>query len=318
MRKNKIVVIGGGTGLSTLLRGLKLYTNEITAVVTVADDGGSSGKLREDFGMLPPGDVRNCVSALAETDTALQELMNYRFKEGSLKGHNIGNLTLAALNEMSDSFEEAVVKFNNLMGVVGIVYPVTNESVTLGAELEDGTVVEGESNIGAYREGDLKGIKSLFITPQNPEPVSGVIEAIDKADIIVIGPGSLYTSIIPNLLVQGVSDAIHRSTAKKIYVCNIMTQPGETDNYTASKHLSEIEKYSYENIADAIILNNAPLPETLFEKYGSKNAYPVISDTENLYRKTVVLEDNLVLVKNEKIRHNFMKLARMIIYFGNR
>lgn len=318
MKDNKIVVIGGGTGLSTLLRGLKLYTKKITAVVTVADDGGSSGRLREDLGMLPPGDVRNCVSALAETDTALQELMNYRFKEGSLKGHSIGNLTLAALNEMSDSFEDAVVKFNNLMGVVGIVYPVTNENVMLCAELCDGTVVKGESNIGKYRKGDMKGIKRLFMTPENPEPVSGVIKAIEEADIIVIGPGSLYTSILPNLLVKGVSDAIHNSKAKKIYVCNIMTQPGETDNYTASKHLSEIEKYSYENIADAIIINNAQLPSGLSEKYGRQNAYPVIPDTEELYGKTVVLEDNLVLVKNEKIRHNFMKLARMIVYFGNR
>lgn len=318
MKDKKIVVIGGGTGLSTLLGGLKIYTKNITAVVTVTDDGGSSGRLRKDFGMLPPGDVRNCVSALAQSDTALQKLMNYRFKEGSLKGHSVGNLTLAALNEMSDSFEDAVVKFNNLMGVVGIVYPVTNENVILNAELFDGTVVKGESNIGTYREGDMKEIKRLFMTPQNPCPVSSVIKAIDEADIIVIGPGSLYTSIIPNLLVNGVSDAIHNSKAKKIYVCNIMTQPGETDNYTASKHLSEIEKYSYENIADAIIINNAQLPSDLSEKYSDQNAYPVIADTENLHGKTVVLEDNLVLVNNEKIRHNFMNLARMIMYFGDR
>ncbi|MEE1224843.1 MAG: gluconeogenesis factor YvcK family protein, partial [Clostridia bacterium] len=175
MKNKKIVVIGGGTGLSTLLRGLKLYTNKITAVVTVADDGGSSGRLRDDLGMLPPGDVRNCVSALAETDTVWQELMNFRFSEGTLSGHSLGNLTLAALNEMSQSFEEAVMKFNQLMGVSGIVYPVTNESVVLSAVLEDGTLVEGESNIGTYREGENKSIKEIYMTPEKPEPVSGVI-----------------------------------------------------------------------------------------------------------------------------------------------
>ena len=318
MKNKKIVVIGGGTGLSTMLRGLKLYTSKITAVVTVADDGGSSGRLRDDLGMLPPGDVRNCVSALAETDAVWQELMNFRFSEGSLKGHSLGNLTLAALNEMSESFEEAVAKFNQLMGVVGIVYPVTNESVQLNAYLEDGTLVEGESNIGTYRAGADKGIKEIFITPKNPEPVSGVIKAIENADIIVIGPGSLYTSIIPNLLVDGVVDAIKKSSAKKIYVANIMTQPGETDGYSASKHLDEIEKYSYKGIADGIILNNASLPPSLSEKYAAENAYMVNPDTENLYNRTVVLEDNFVLVKNEKIRHNFMKLARIIMYFANR
>ena len=318
MKNKKIVVIGGGTGLSTLLRGLKLYTNKITAVVTVADDGGSSGRLRDDLGMLPPGDVRNCVSALAETDTVWQELMNFRFSEGTLSGHSLGNLTLAALNEMSQSFEEAVMKFNQLMGVSGIVYPVTNESVVLSAVLEDGTFVEGESNIGTYREGENKGIKEIYMTPEKPEPVSGVIKAIGEADVIVIGPGSLYTSIIPNLLVDGVCDAIHKSKAKKIYVTNIMTQPGETDGYSASKHLDEIEKYSYKGIADAVILNTSLLPEGLSEKYALQNAYPVNPDTENLYSRTVVLEDNFVLVKNEKIRHNFMKLARIIMYFAGR
>lgn len=318
MKNKKIVVIGGGTGLSTLLRGLKLYTNKITAVVTVADDGGSSGRLRDDLGMLPPGDVRNCVSALAETDTVWQELMNFRFSEGTLSGHSLGNLTLAALNEMSQSFEEAVMKFNQLMGVSGIVYPVTNESVVLSAVLEDGTLVEGESNIGTYREGENKGIKEIYMTPEKPEPVSGVIKAIGEADVIVIGPGSLYTSIIPNLLVDGVCDAIHKSKAKKIYVTNIMTQPGETDGYSASKHLDEIEKYSYKGIADAVILNTSLLPAGLSEKYALQNAYPVNPDTENLYSRTVVLEDNFVLVKNEKIRHNFMKLARIIMYFAGR
>ena len=195
----KVVAIGGGTGLSTMLKGLKLHTHNITAVVTVADDGGSSGILRSDLGMLAPGDVRNCVSALAEVDPVMGELLNFRFKDGSLKGHSLGNLFLAALNETSSSFDEAVKKFSHLTGVVGTVYPVTNESVTLSALLEDGRLIEGESHIGVHHDGPKNGIVKLMVNPEKPKAVDGVIKALEKADIIVLGPGSLYTSIIPNL-----------------------------------------------------------------------------------------------------------------------
>ena len=225
----KVVAIGGGTGLSTMLKGLKLHTHNITAVVTVADDGGSSGILRSDLGMLAPGDVRNCVSALAEVDPVMGELLNFRFKDGSLKGHSLGNLFLAALNETSSSFDEAVKKFSHLAGVVGTVYPVTNESVTLSALLEDGRLIEGESHIGVHHDGPKNGIVKLMVNPEKPKAVDGVIKALEKADIIVLGPGSLYTSIIPNLLVDGVVDAIKKSNAVKIYVCNIMSQAGETE-----------------------------------------------------------------------------------------
>lgn len=311
MNNKKVVVIGGGTGLSTMLRGLKLYTHEITAVVTVADDGGSSGILRNDFGMLPPGDVRNCVSALADVDPVMGKLLSFRFTEGTLSGHSLGNLMLAALNEMSSSFEEAVCKFNRVMGVVGRVYPVTNESIVLSAVLEDGTVIDGESGIGVYREGADKGIKEIYLTPQKPAPVDGVISALNAADIIVLGPGSLYTSIIPNLLVDGVVEAIHKSSAKKIYVCNIMTQPGETDGYTVSEHLSAIEKYSYKGIADAVIVNKAPLPGELCQRYAEEHSYVVESDTEKINCK--VLFGDFILVKDGKIRHNFSRLARTIM-----
>lgn len=314
MNDKKVVVIGGGTGLSTLLKGLKFYTHEITAVVTVADDGGSSGMLRNDFGMLPPGDVRNCVSALADVDPIMGELLSFRFSEGILSGHSLGNLMLAALNEMSSSFEEAVGKFNHIMGVVGRIYPVTNESVVLSAVLEDGTVINGESNIGKYREGKCKGIKDICLTPNDAKPVKGVIKAINEADIIVLGPGSLYTSIIPNLLVSGVTEAIHKSAAKKIYVCNIMTQPGETDGYTASKHLQEIEKYSYKGIADAVIVNKAELPLDLYEKYAAEHSYAVKADDENI--NTGVLMGNFILEREGKIRHNFSRLARTIMKMG--
>lgn len=313
MADKKIVVIGGGTGLSTMLRGLRMHTHNITAVVTVADDGGSSGRLRNDLGMLPPGDVRNCVGALADTEPILSELLSFRFSEGTLKDHSFGNIMLAALNEMSDSFEEAVCKLNHIMGVIGKVYPVTNDTVDLRAVLEDGTVIDGESKIGTYRSGENKGISRLHIVPENPKPVDGVIKAIEEAEVIVLGPGSLYTSIIPNLLVDGVTEAIKASRAKKVYVCNIMTQPGETDGYSVCDHLRAIEKHSYEGIIDAVIVNRAPLPEELREKYAAENAYQVADDTDKLSEKAIVVYGDLLLMKNDKIRHNFSRLARTVV-----
>lgn len=313
MNNKKIVVIGGGTGLSTMLRGLRIHTHSITAVVTVADDGGSSGVLRKDLGMLPPGDVRNCICALSDTDPMLSELLSFRFDEGMLKGHSLGNIMLAALNEMSESFEEAVCKMNRIMGVIGRVYPVTNETVRLRAILEDETVLDGESLIGTYRGGSGKGISELRMLPENPKPVDGVIKAIGDADTIVLGPGSLYTSIIPNLLVDGVTEAIRKSSAKKIYVCNIMTQPGETDGYSVCDHLRAIEKHSYEGIADAVIVNRSPLPGELYEKYAAKHAYCVEDDTNKLNKKTIVVYGDLLIMNDDKIRHNFSRLARTLI-----
>ncbi len=313
----RVVAIGGGTGLSTMLKGLKLHTHNITAVVTVADDGGSSGMLRTDLGMAAPGDVRNCVSALAEVDPVMGELLNFRFKEGSLKGHSLGNLFLAALNETSSSFDEAVKKFSHLAGVVGAVYPVTNEAVTLSAVMEDGTIIEGESNIGVHHEGQNSRIKRLIVNPQKPKPVEGVIRAIEKADIIVLGPGSLYTSIIPNLLVDGVVDAIKASKAVKIYVCNIMSQGGETENYTANDHLEAIECHSYEGIADIVIANNAIIPEGLKKIYAEEHAYEVEIDANKILKRSKLVQGNLLLVRNDKIRHNFSRLARTIMRLGS-
>ena len=316
LSETRVVAIGGGTGLSTMLKGLKLHTHNITAVVTVADDGGSSGMLRTDFGMVAPGDIRNCVNALAEVDPVMGELLNFRFQGGSLKGHSLGNLFLAALNETSSSFDEAVKKFSHLAGVVGTVYPVTNEAVTLGACLEDGTVIMGESNIGHHRDWQRTPINSVFLTPEKPKPVDGVIRAIEKADIIVLGPGSLYTSIIPNLLVDGVADAIRNSRAVKIYVCNIMSQGGETEGYTASDHLKAIEKHSYEGIADVVITNNAAVPDSIKELYAEEHAEVVTVDEEEILKKTLLVQGNLLLVQNSKIRHNFSRLARTIMQIG--
>ena len=309
----KIVVIGGGTGLSTILKGLKLHTHHITAVVTVADDGGSSGALRDELGMLPPGDVRNCISALAEVDEDAAALLNFRFKEGSLKGHTLGNIILAAFNEMSQSFDEAVRRFSAVAGVVGAVYPVTNESVKLSARLKNGAVIEGESHIGIHREGAESGIDHVFLAPEKPKAVKGVIKAIKEADAVVLGPGSLYTSIIPNLLVDGVVDAVRESKAVKIYVCNIMSQAGETEGYTVSDHLEAVEKHSYRGIADIVVINGAPVPEGIRERYAAENAYVVEPDIERIADRCTVVKGNLLLVQNEKIRHNFSRLARTIM-----
>lgn len=307
----KVVAIGGGTGLSTMLRGLKLHTSNITAIVTVADDGGSSGVLRTDLGMLPPGDVRNCVSALAQADPVLGELLNFRFKEGSLSGHTLGNIILAALNETSASFDEAVKKFSQMTSIVGTVYPVTNENISLSAVLDNGERIDGESHIGVHRSDN--GIERVMLTPENPKPVKGVIKAIEGADIIVLGPGSLYTSIIPNLLVDGVVDAIKKSRALKIYVCNIMTQAGETEGYTLSDHLEAIERHSYRGIADLVIANNGVIPEGLKIKYAEEYSHIVPIDADRIMDRCSVLQGNLLLVRNEKIRHNFSRLSRTII-----
>lgn len=313
----KVTAIGGGTGLSTMLKGLRLYTNNITAVVSVADDGGSSGILRRDFGMLPPGDVRNCLSALSDIDPVMGDLMNFRFKDGSLKGHSVGNIILAALNETSPSFEEAVGKLAHVLGIVGMVYPVTNENVTLNAVLSNNKIITGESNIGSYSEATWNRIDHVFVEPEKPMPVRGVIEAIERADIVVLGPGSLYTSIIPNLLVDEVVDAIRKTNAVKIYVCNLMTQRGETEGYSAYDHLAAIEKHSYEGIADIVIANNATVPESLLEKYAEENAEQVHIDAENILKHSKLVQGNLLLVRDGRVRHNFSRLARTIVQIGS-
>ncbi len=318
MTNKKVVAVGGGTGLSTMLRGLRSYTHNITAVVSVADDGGSSGMLRSDLGMLPPGDVRNCITALANADPVMGELLAFRFKEGALKGHCFGNLFLAALNEMSVSFDEAVHKMSRTLGVVGRVYPVTNQDVTLSAVLEDGRRIDGESNIG--RRNGMEGrVDHVILTPGHPQAVEGVIKALEEADIIVLGPGSLYTSVIPNLLVDGVSEAIQKSMAVKIYVCNLMSQAGETENYSVHDHLEAIEKHSYHGITDYVLANNEQIPESVIHRYAEEEAYMVSIDEQNFTDGcTTLVQGNLLLIKDEQIRHNFSRLARAIMLLEKR
>lgn len=307
----KVAAIGGGTGLSMLLEGLKKYTHNVTAIVTVADDGGSSGRLRNDLGMCAPGDIRNCINALANSE--LRDVLNYRFTEGALKGHSFGNIWLAALNGMSDSFEDAVKIMNRQMKVDGEVIPVTNESVNLKAYLKNGGVICGESNIG-HRKALVSAIERIEIEPEKPEPANEVIERLSEAQIIVMGPGSLYTSIIPNLLVEGVVDTIRNSSALKVYVCNIMTQPGETDNYSAYEHLEAIEKHSYEGIVDYIIANMKPVEDKILERYALEGGRPVEPDREKFEnKKTKLLEANLLAQDDTYVKHDCGKIAGMIM-----
>ena len=310
----KIVAIGGGTGLSMLLRGIKRYTNNITAVVTVGDDGGSSGRLREDMGILPPGDIRNCIAALADDDDLITELFQYRFKTGEgLEGHSFGNLFLTALCAITGNMVKAVKESSNVLNIRGVVLPATLDDMKLAAEFEDGTIIHGESNIPE----EHKQIKKLFTVPANCQALPEVIDAILGADLIILGPGSLYTSVIPNLLVSGIVDAIEQSRAKKIYVCNIMTQPGETDNYSVASHVNALLNHANgKKIIDAVLVNNS-LPDNISEGYAKTGSIPVRLDMENLLPTGVTVVSQKLIEENKKglVRHSSNRVARAVYYW---
>ncbi|MDD3931295.1 MAG: YvcK family protein [Clostridiaceae bacterium] len=313
-----IVVIGGGTGLSTVLRGLKLFSNNLTAIVTVADNGGSSGMLREDLGMLPPGDIRNCILALADAEPLMSDLLNYRFSEGRLKGQNFGNLLIAAMDAISDNFYDAVRNVSKVLAVKGRVLPVSLQNIQIGAHLRDGTVINGESEIGQRKEILDNEIVRIFMEPEKARALPEAIQALFAADVIVIGPGSLYTSIIPNLLFSEIQTAIEHSQAVKIYVCNLMTQPAETFGYTAAQHLkailSHLERETSESFIDYCIVNNAWIDRRLIARYRLESATPVLAErasVETLGPK--MIDVPLASVNNGTIRHDYMLLARVIL-----
>ncbi len=317
----KIVAIGGGTGLSTILRGLKKLTNNVTAVVTVGDDGGSSGRLREEMGILPPGDIRNCIAALADDDDIVTKLFKYRFKTGEgLEGHSFGNLFITALSAICGDMLTAIRESSKVLRIRGRVLPATLDDMRLVAKMEDGSIIKGESNIPEAG----KKIVQLSTEPKTCMPAEDVLEAILDADIIILGPGSLYTSITPNLLVGNVALAIEKSKAKKIYVCNIMTQPGETDNYTASDHIEALFKHAKlngvkGNLFDAVLINDF-IPRNLSEKYEEANSYPVEFDINEV--KALGLEVVChKLIHNDKegyVRHSPDRLARAIYWWYRR
>lgn len=312
----KIVVIGGGTGLSVLLRGMKQITSNITVVVTVADDGGGSGVLREDLGMLPPGDIRSCILALSEMEPTMERLLQYRFQEGSLKGQSFGNLFMASMNGISGSFEEAIKKMSEVLAVKGDVYPVTLEDITLYAQLKNGKIIKGESKIPQKSQEENSPIDFVFIRPKRVNTLPEITHAIKEADAIVLGPGSLFTSIIPNLLVNNVVQAINEARGSTFYLPNIMTQPGETDHYSISDHVTALLKNTGLKKLDFVIANHQTVPLEIKEKYLKEGAEMVLPEPEDetlLQRKQVTLiTENLVEVKNNYIRHDALVTSQKI------
>lgn len=317
----KIVAIGGGTGLSTMLRGIKKITNNITAIVTVGDDGGSSGRLREQMGILPPGDIRNCIAALADDDDIVTQLFQYRFKSGEgLGGHSFGNLFITAMTAICGDMITAIKESSKVLLIRGKVIPATTDDMRLVARMEDGSYVKGESQIPESG----KKIVELCCEPAICKPSNEVIDAINNADLIILGPGSLYTSIIPNLLVEGISEAIQNNTkAKKIYVCNIMTQPGETDNYSASDHIKAIFDHMVKTganpdkpLIDAILINNQ-LPNNLAKKYEEKDSLPVEVDMSEIKKLNLELVTSKLIQDNKEglVRHSPSRLAKSIYYW---
>ena len=309
-RGPKIAVIGGGTGLSVLLSGLKEYTSNITAIVTVADDGGSSGRLRQELDVLPPGDIRSCLVALADSEPLMSKLFQFRFAEGEgLKGHNFGNLFITAMSKVAGDFETAIKQSSRILAIRGRVVPSTLKKVSLVARYKDGNEVVGESEIPKKNQ----PIERMRLEPANPVPTDEATDAIRKADAIILGPGSLYTSVVPNLLIRGITDEVVASSALKIYICNVMTQPGETDNYSASAHLKVLLDHSGPKTVDYSIVNNAQIPEHLLDKYKEEGAYPVLPDYDKIRSIGYGVIAGDVINTSDYVRHDSKKLAKKII-----
>lgn len=306
----KIVILGGGTGLAVLLHGLKEITSNITAIVTVADDGGSSGRLRNEFDVLPPGDIRNCLVALADAETLVRDLFQYRFTEGEgLKGHNFGNLFITALSKVTGDFERAIKESSKVLAIRGQVVPSTLAKVVLVAKRADGTQTTGESTIPKT----MSPIRKVYLNPIGCKPTTEALLAIKEADAILIGPGSLYTSIIPNLLVDKITDEILRARAVKVYICNVMTQHGETDGYTASAHVEAILRHTHPTLIDYCIVNTARIPQHLLEKYKGEEAYPVEPDIKKIREMGIAVIEGDIMTTDDYIRHNAEKISKIIL-----
>jgi uncharacterized cofD-like protein len=308
-RGPRVVGIGGGHGLSSFLKGIKEYTSNLTAIVTMADSGGSSGRLRRDFGMPPPGDIRNCLVALADTEPLMESLFQYRFKGPSeLKGHSFGNLFITAMREVTKNFASAVRATSKVLAIRGRVLPSSLSDVSLQAKMKDGRTVGGEAKI--TEEGGK--IEEISLLPSDINSNPEALKAIKEAEIIVIGPGSLYTSVMPNLLTKGMIEAIKNSKAIKIYVCNIMTQAGETDNYSASDHIEAIYRHTKSRFLNYVLVNTSQGPPELAKKYEEEKAFPVKWDEEKLEKLGVkIVKTNLMSTK-DYLRHEPDKLARAI------
>ena len=305
-----ITVIGGGTGLSVLLRGLKCVTSNVTAVVTVADDGGSSGRIRQDLGIIPPGDLRNCLVALADTEPLMEKLFQHRFGgKGDLAGHSFGNLFIAAMAEVLGDVEKALKESSKVLAVKGKVLPSSTETVRLFAEMADGTIVEGESQIPLANQ----KINKVFLEPADVAPVKSSLDALKESDAIILGPGSLYTSVLPNLLVNGIAETIKNSKAIKIYICNVMTQPGETDDYTASMHIKALLDHVGPGIIDYVIVNSKEISLAAQEMYADQDAKVVKIDESEIDKLGVKLVKANIINETNLVRHDPVKLSRTIM-----
>ncbi|HBH12783.1 MAG: Uncharacterized protein XD91_0729 [Clostridiales bacterium 38_11] len=316
-RGKNVVIFGGGTGLSIILRGLKIYTDNITAIVTVADNGGGSGVLREDLGMLPPGDIRNCIISLADTPPIMEQLMQHRFKEGYLKGQSFGNLFIAAMNEIHGDFEHAIKEVSNIFRIKGQVLPMTLTDTNLVAELESGLSIFGEDTIPEYVSKTSDRIKKISLVPDLCNPLEETLSSIEDADVIILGPGSLYTSVIPNLLIKNISEMIGSSKAKIYYVCNLMTQPGETDGYSISDHVDALFQHGDGLRIDYIVVNDEKVDEKVGKIYRQKNATQILIDDkqeEYLSKKNIkIIRDNFLDIEKNYIRHDANKISKAIL-----
>ncbi len=305
-----IVVIGGGTGMPVLLKGLKNLPINLTSIVTVADDGGSSGKLRIIKDAPSPGDIRNVLAALADEESTLAKLFQYRFNgDTDLAGHAIGNMVLVAINEITGDFHGGIEELSKLLDIKGTVLPIVNESVSLYAEMTDGTIINGESNIPLVN----KKIKHVFLNEVNLKPAKHVLKAIEEADLIVISPGSLYTSILPNLILSEVQSALQSTKADKVYVCNLMTQLGETCGYTAGDHVQAIYDHIGDTILDGIIVHNQPINQSVKQRYADEDSEPVIYDLERLEEFDLkVIERDIIEPNRDVLRHDTKKVANIL------
>ncbi|MFZ3579309.1 gluconeogenesis factor YvcK family protein [Virgibacillus sp. DJP39] len=311
----RIVVIGGGTGMPVLLRGLKQLPVHLTALVTVSDDGGSTGRLRNGMSIPAPGDIRNVIAALSDAEPMLLELFQHRFENGDgLVGHSMGNLLLAAMTSITGNFYTGIKEISRVFNVRGKVYPISNENLTLHAEMEDGSIVIGESSIPLVN----KRIKRVFLSPAKINPLPNAIRAIKRADLIVISPGSLYTSILPNMIIPKIDDAIRSSKGKVVYVCNVMTQAGETTSYSASEHVQAIIDHVGEGCLDSIVVHNEPIQKSIRDVYAEEHAEPVIYDTDRLLKMGIrIIEGDIINYDQTTVRHDTHKIANLLLSMLN-
>ena len=321
----RVVALGGGTGLSTLLRGLRRHVapggrqnagliSDLAAVVTVTDDGGSSGRLRQDFNMLPPGDLRNCMVALSEEEDLLARLFNHRFRSGdALKGHNVGNLFVAALTEITGDFGQAIQLASTILATRGRIYPVTTANTTLVARMDDGYIVRGETNITASRQ----RIVELMLDPPDAAPLPETLEAIAKADLITVGPGSLYTSLITNLLVEGMPSALARARGLRVYVCNLMSQANESLGLSAADHIARIYDHTRAPIFDCALVNTAPFSAETLARYAAEGAAPIVADVERIEALGVQCVTGNFAIEDTVVRHNAMRVTEALLELGH-